>query len=137
MFYIHPQISARNPTIGFEQHHLELRGMEERLWHLANSERIKRGLLPLRYHPELAQVALQHSRKMAKNQKLSHYFPQYPSLSERLEQANIFFKNNAENVAFSTLADIKNIHDKLMSSASHRSNILNQNFSHCGIGFIK
>lgn len=111
--------------------------IQERLLYYINQERVARGIPSLTDDTEVGIVALNHSAKMAYEKKLSHVFPGYPSLGERLMQAGIFFMKFGENVAYSDTPVATLIHKELMDSPEHRANILDPDYSHCAIRVVE
>ena len=107
--------------------------IEKDLLELINKERKEHAYLPLQLHPELNKVALRHSLKMAKERKLSHVFAGYRILQHRLMDTGLFFIDSGENIAFSESIMGKYIYREFMKSIGHRQNILNPEFTHCGI----
>lgn len=105
--------------------------------YLLNKERTQHGLLPLAPNGSLLLVARHHSQKMMEENKLSHEFPNYMALDERITSAGLSFKNCAENVAQGQDCTMKIIHDSLMNSPNHRSNILSTDYKQIGIGIVK
>jgi uncharacterized protein YkwD len=110
--------------------------IEQEMLALVNKARSEQGNQPLRFHPLLNDAALGHSQKMAAEGQLSHRFPNYKTLQERLMDAGLAFIKSGENVAFSEDSEAKFIHDGFMSSPGHRENILDPDFTHCGIRII-
>jgi uncharacterized protein YkwD len=110
--------------------------IEQEMLSLVNDARKEQGLRPLEFHPVLNDVALKHSQKMAAEGKLSHYFPNYKKLHERLMDTELPFIKSGENVAYSEDPDAKFVHDGFMSSTGHRQNILDPDYTHCGIKFV-
>ncbi len=107
--------------------------IERELLELVNKERQDQGRHPLLSHPGLNDVALRHCQKMVKERKLSHGFPNYKTLDQRLMDAGILFLKAGENIAFSEAIVGKFIHEGFMESIEHRQNILEPDFTHCGI----
>lgn len=107
--------------------------MERELFELVNKERREQGRHPLLSHPGLNDVALRHCLKMVKERKLSHRFPNYKPLDQRLMDAGLLFLKAGENIAFSEAIVGKFIHEGFMESIEHRQNILGPDFTHCGI----
>lgn len=101
-----------------------------------NNARSEQGSQPLRFHPLLNDAALAHSQKMAAEGQLSHRFPNYKNLQERLMEAGLAFIKSGENVACSEDSEAKFIHEGFMSSPGHRQNILDPDFTHCGIKIV-
>jgi len=111
--------------------------MEQQLFDLINTERkqAEKGSLQMDLH--LRQIARSHSHKMAEMNELSHFFRDWPAPQQKLIESGLFFLDQAENVAVSTVDDSQGIHRKLIESITHRLNILNERFTHCGIGVVK
>lgn len=107
------------------------------LFQLMNRARVERGLKALEPDVLLEKVAHGHSLKMTAEKKLSHRFPNYEALPDRMRGAGIYFISYGENVAFSETYVAKIIHDELMASPQHRDNILDAGFTHCGIDVVK
>ncbi|MCP5104616.1 MAG: CAP domain-containing protein [bacterium] len=107
--------------------------IERKLLDLVNKERKEKGYFPLLQHAALSDIAFKHSQKMSKERKLSHRFPNYKTLEQRLMDAGLFFLRAGENIAFSGVILGKNIHQKFMGSIGHRQNLLDPGFTHCGI----
>ena len=74
---------------------------------------------------------------MATEGKLSHHFPNYKELQERLMDTELPFIKSGENVAVSDDSDAKFVHEGFMSSIGHREVILDPDFTHCGIKFVQ
>jgi uncharacterized protein YkwD len=111
--------------------------IEKELLYLTNKERLGHGLPPLTEDLQLAQVARSHSLKMALEKKLSHGFPGYESLETRLRRGGLYFISFGENVAFSETYVSAIIHQELMDSPEHRKNIVDPEYTHCGIRVVK
>jgi hypothetical protein len=107
---------------------------EQQLLDLVNHEREKAGLKKLEWSVQLAQAALAHSRRLAKNRELSHQFPGEPPLQERVGTSGLRFNAVAENVAVAPAVDMA--HKGLMKSPGHRANILHQGYNAVGISIL-
>jgi len=130
---------------------------------LINQQRVANGLSPLAYDPELAEIALGHSRDMADNGYFSHVDPRGMDPTARGEAAgytcrkeygsyytygiaeNIFQNNRYSSVTH--YGDGRNEYDwnspdeiaqstagGWMNSSGHRKNILTSGFDREGIG---
>ena len=88
--------------------------IERELLELVNKERQDQGRHPLLSHPGLNDVALRHCLKMVKEKKLSHGFPNYKTLDQRLMDAGLLFLKAGENIAFSEAIVGKFIHEGFM-----------------------
>lgn len=111
--------------------------IETELLERINRERERQGRQPLSPQPLLQEIARSHSAKMAAEGNLSHFFPGWPSPTEKLRQGNACFLTNAENIAFSPAAVAEFIHAALMESITHRINILDERMFQAGIGVCK
>jgi hypothetical protein len=107
--------------------------IEQELIELINKDRLEGGRQPLQSHPVLNDIAFKHSLKMAGEGKLSHRFPNYKTLPERMMDAGLYFLSTGENVAFSPVILASSIHKGFMQSPGHRENIMASQFTHCGI----
>jgi hypothetical protein len=111
--------------------------MEDKLLALVNSERAAHRLLPLAFDPLLRDLARAHSAKMAATGVLAHDFPGYAALAERAAGAGLPFSKIGENVADSETFVVRFFHEALLESPRHRENILDPEFTHLGIGFVR
>jgi Cysteine-rich secretory protein family len=105
---------------------------ERELFESVNRERASAHLSPLRWDAALASAARAHSNRMAREQKISHHFPEEAELSERAIQAGVRFSKVAENVGEGP--SLLEIHVGWMHSPGHRANILDPNLDSIGIG---
>ncbi len=112
-------------------------GIETKFLDRINRERRKRGLRPLSDNRLLSRVSLRHSIKMAEEAELSHTFPSYQSLRERLQAAGLLVNKAGENIAYCKAYLLDIVHDGFMESPSHRDNILDPDFTHCSIKVVK
>jgi uncharacterized protein YkwD len=109
---------------------------ERRLLELANRERAKAGLPPLRKDEGLTQAAREHGAAMAAKKKLSHQLSGEPNLVHRLAaNTNTRLDQAGENVAFAGSVD--QAQDNLMHSPRHRANLLNSNYNVAGFSVIR
>jgi len=111
--------------------------MEDKLLVLVNSEREAHRLPPLAFDPLLRELARGHSDKMASAGVLAHDFPGYPALEERAASAGLPFTKIGENVADGETFVVRFFHEALLASPRHRENILDPEFTHLGIGFVR
>ena len=102
------------------------------LFDAANRERNHYGLKSLKWDESRAAAARKHSAEMLKHNSVSHQFPGEPGLPSRAHQAGVRFTWIAENVDQGRGVEI--IHDRLMKSPLHRSNILDVDMDRVGVG---
>jgi uncharacterized protein YkwD len=109
---------------------------ERELLKMANADRTRAGLPPLKMDEGLVQAARAHAAKMASQNKLSHQFSGEPSLTDRISATSTLHLARAgENVALATTAE--DAHDALMSSPPHRENLLNASYNVAGFGVFR
>ena len=109
---------------------------EQQMLDLANSERARVGLAPLKLDSGLVKAARTHAAAMAAQEQISHQFSGEPSLTERIAaNSNLPLDREGENVAVAPTAD--DAHRALMASPPHRENLLNPNFNVAGIGVYR
>lgn len=111
---------------------LDASRVERQLFDAVNRERKGRGIPALRWDEALAAAARSHAIEMAKRGTMSHQFPGEPNLPTRARQAGARYGSLAENVDEGSNAET--IHQALMSSPSHRANILDTGVDSAGIG---
>lgn len=108
--------------------------IEKAVLDLTNAERKKAGLLPLQADNKLMQSARQKSKDMSINKYLSHQSPTYGSPYDQMKAHGISYKAAGENIAQGYIT-ANEVVIGWMNSSGHRSNMLNSNFTHIGIGF--
>jgi hypothetical protein len=101
-----------------------------------NSARKERGLPPLSENPILDQSAYLKAKDILEKDYFSHFSPEGLSPWYWFKLAGYNYQFAGENLAIGFL-DSKEVHDALMSSPSHRQNILNPNYKEIGIAVLK
>jgi len=109
--------------------------VERQLFDAANEARRAQGLMRLKWNPALAQAAHQHAQVMARQNALSHQFPNEPNLATRASRAGLYFISIAENVAKGS--DPEGISDQWVRSPEHRQNLLDPDMNVIGIGIAE
>lgn len=117
-----------NPESGL----LLLEEDEKIMLQLINEERTNRGLAPLKVHEGLREVARIKSKEMIELEYFSHYSPVYGSPFDMIRHFGYEFSTAGENLAINL--SVENAHRSLMNSTGHKRNILNESFTHVGIG---
>ena len=117
------------PETGYSQ----LSGYEQRVVELVNVERSKAGLKPLQADGELSKVAKLKSEDMRDNNYFSHTSPTYGSPFSMMRAEGISYRTAGENIAAGqdTPDEVVNA---WMNSSGHRANILNESYTHIGVG---
>ena len=107
---------------------------ESQMLELVNKERIKNGLKPLQFDPELVPVARAHSQDMFAKGYFAHDNLEGKDPFDRMRASGIRFQSAGENLALAQTVEIA--HVNLMNSPGHRANILNPSFGRVGIGIV-
>ncbi len=112
--------------------------IEKELWALINTERALHSLPLIELSSTLSDMARQHSLDMANQGKSepSHLSSSGKTLVNRLGDADIYFIDAGENVAFSETFMAEFIHESFFNSPGHRENILDPTFTQVGIGIV-
>lgn len=109
---------------------------EQRLLDLTNDERIRRGIAPLSYHPNLAAAALIHGNdqrnKPCVTGSLTHTGTDGSNAGDRIRRTGLEVRDWAENIACG-FPTAQAVFDGWMASSGHRANILNPRLTHLGV----
>lgn len=112
------------------------RDAESELLKMANAERRRAGLAPLKMDEGLVRAARLHAAEMASKNQISHQFSGEPALANRISAVStLHFERAGENVAVAPNAE--DAHQALMSSPPHRDNLLSPNFNVAGFGVFR
>jgi uncharacterized protein YkwD len=109
--------------------------LETTAWRLSNCERMARGMEPLQCDMRLVWAGREHSLDMTGRSYFSHESPEGLTNVERLDAQDIGFLFAGENLAHYT--DIIGAHRGWMESEEHRRNILNDRYTHAGVGAVE
>ena len=100
-----------------------------------NTERTSRSLSALPMTEALRLVARAHSEDMAARDFFAHTNPDGDDPFERMGNANISFQTAGENIFWNNFPDpVGTAVDGWMKSDGHRANILEEGFTHTGMG---
>ncbi len=109
---------------------------ERQLLDMANADRVRAGLAPLKMDDGLVRAARVHAAEMAAQNQLSHQFSGEPALPDRLAASStLHLERTGENVAVAGNPD--QAHQALMASPPHRDNLLSPNYNVAGFGVIR
>jgi Ca2+-binding RTX toxin-like protein len=118
---------------------------EQYMLELINAERAKVGAQPLAFDLDLNEAAEKHSAWMLSTDTFSHTGSGGSSAGDRMKAAGYVFSGSwawAENIAWmSTRApsglqdEVLGLHNALMNSSGHRTNLLNDTYREIGVGF--
>jgi uncharacterized YkwD family protein len=109
---------------------------EKKVFELVNQERQKQGLKPLQLDTKLSDVAREKSKDMMNKNYFSHTSPTYGSPFDMMKQFGIEYRTAGENIAKGQQTP-EEVMNGWMNSDGHRKNILNPNFTHIGVGYVK
>lgn len=106
------------------------------LYDLVNSDRINLGKKPLRFNEKLYQAAFNKANDMLEQDYFEHYTPNGQSPWDFIRQAGYSYGIAGENLAMD-FATSEGTHKAWMQSASHKENILRDDFEEVGIATVK
>ena len=109
--------------------------LELKMFGLVNADRTKHKKSPLKYDNALATIGRGHSADMLKNKFFHHKSPTTGMIGDRLFAAKEMVMASGENLAMDQSID--DAEKALMKSPGHRKNILQQAFTHCGVGIVQ
>ncbi|WP_138754719.1 CAP domain-containing protein [Paenibacillus sinopodophylli] len=102
---------------------------------LVNQERAKAGLAALKSDALLTKVATEKARDMDVNNYFSHTSPTYGSPFDMMRSYGVTYSYAGENIA-SGQKTPQDVMTAWMNSAGHKANILSQNFTKIGVGYV-
>ncbi|MFS2232349.1 CAP domain-containing protein [Bacillus sp. ZCB01] len=109
---------------------------EKEVVELTNAERKKQGLKPLTLDEKLSKVARTKSQDMKDNNYFDHNSPTYGSPFDMMKKFGITYRTAGENIAKGQKTP-QEVVKAWMNSEGHRKNIMNPNFTHIGVGYVK
>jgi len=114
-----------------------LNDYEKTMVNLHNQARANNGLRALCVHEKLTNAARSHSKEMIDKDYFSHSSYNGESFSARIKRFGYYpYRTIGENIAWGSgsRGSPATIFNNWMNSSGHRSNILNSNFKHIGVG---
>ncbi|MCK1988042.1 CAP domain-containing protein [Lysinibacillus fusiformis] len=114
----------------------DVNAFEQEVVKLTNAERTKAGLSPLQTDDKLMAAAREKSQDMQSNNYFSHTSPTFGSPFDRMKALGIAYKSAGENIAQGQRSP-QEVVQAWMDSPGHRANILNGEFTHIGVGYVK
>ena len=102
---------------------------------LVNRERAANGLSALRLDDTLCRYATVKSQDMHDNGYFSHTSPTYGSPFDMMKSFGITYNYAGENIAMG-YSTPEAVMTAWMNSAGHRANILSENFTTLGVGYV-
>lgn len=101
-----------------------------------NIERANHGLSELKIDNRVSEVAWYKSKDMEIHSYFSHTSPTYGSPFDMMRHYGISFRGAAENIARG-YGTPQGVVKAWMNSEGHRRNILNENYTHIGVGHVQ
>ena len=114
----------------------DIDAIEQQVVELTNKERAKYGLPALAMDKPLMAAAREKSLDMQVNNYFSHTSPTYGSPFDRMKALGIAYRSAGENIAKGQTSAAQVV-EAWMNSEGHRANILNKDFTHIGVGYVK
>ncbi|WP_343207997.1 CAP domain-containing protein [Anaerolentibacter hominis] len=107
--------------------------MEQEIFFLSNSLRIKYGYVPFKWSEKAAECAAVRSAEMAERDYFDHINPEGVTPFDRMKEAGISYQSAGENIA-AGYRDSVEVSFGWLNSPGHRENLMNHNFRFMGIG---
>ncbi|MBY6036222.1 hypothetical protein KUV80_06140 [Fictibacillus nanhaiensis] len=124
-------------TVISEEKQQKIDASEERqIFELTNIIRLAYKKSPLEWDEKTSDVAFLHSEDMTNQQYFSHESKDGRTLSDRLQEGNVAFIQAGENIAANYTDGIAAV-EGWMNSDGHRKTLLNNDFTHLGVGVYK
>ncbi|KOS61603.1 hypothetical protein FJQ98_12730 [Lysinibacillus agricola] len=114
----------------------DVNAFEQEVVKLTNAERTKAGLAPFKTDDQLMAAAREKSQDMQSKNYFSHTSPTFGSPFDRMKALGISYKSAGENIAQGQRTP-QEVVQGWMNSPGHRANILNEKFTHIGVGYVK
>lgn len=127
---IYPGQTINIPTVD-----ASVTAYEQEVIRLVNEIRVQNGLKILAYDWELSRVARIKSQDMKDNRYFSHNSPVYGTPFQMMKNFGISYRSAGENIA-KGYATPQVVVNAWMNSSGHRANILNESFTHIGVGYV-
>ena len=131
-----PSLIYPGQKIAIVQKDTAVSSYEKEVIRLVNEIRAKNGLGTLKEDWELSRVARYKSQDMKNNNYFSHTSPTYGSPFDMMKKFGISYTSAAENIAKGQKTP-QEVVNAWMNSSGHRANILNKNYTHIGVGYVK
>ncbi len=106
---------------------------ERQIFDTCNSARVRHGLSPLTWSEQATASSKKHSTDMANNNYFSHTSLSGTTPGDRLKAEGISWRGCGENI-IAGYEDGISANNGWLNSSGHRSNMLNPNFTHLGVG---
>ncbi|MBE4908855.1 CAP domain-containing protein [Bacillus luteolus] len=112
------------------------KGIETQILDITNMMRFRHNLGPVKWHEETSIVAYKHSEDMRNNDFFSHDSPTNGGLADRLAKGEVLYQLAGENIAAKYVDGIAVV-EGWLNSEGHRETLLNEKFTHLGVGVFE
>ncbi|WP_240035319.1 CAP domain-containing protein [Neobacillus notoginsengisoli] len=126
------ELIEAEPLASEEWHEVE-GGVEKQIFDLTNVLRLRHELEPLKLDEKTAEVAYGHSLDMFESNTFSHISEKHGNLADRLKKAKVVYQAAGENIAANYM-DAPAVMEGWLNSKGHRESLLNEEFTHIGVG---
>ncbi len=109
--------------------------LEKQVVELVNQERAVYGLPALTLSATLSDGARLKSRDMQQSRYFDHNSPNYGTPFEMMKSLGITYAAAGENIAMG-YSTAEAVVSAWMNSPGHRANILSENYTHIGVGYV-
>ncbi|KKK36602.1 hypothetical protein WQ57_18290 [Mesobacillus campisalis] len=129
----------RNPTVIYPGQKITIpeqrtaKSIENQVIQLTNQERARHGLRPLAADWQLSRVARYKSVDMRDKNYFQHSSPTYGTPFDMMKSFGIAYRSAGENIAAGQRTP-QEVVRAWMNSPGHRANILNNSYTHIGVG---
>ena len=130
-----PEQKPSSPEISVPESSGSMSQLEQAACDLINAQRKLHGLSPLTIDNTLSVTARIKSQDMKDNRYFSHTSPTYGTPFNMMKQLGISYRSAGENIAMG-YTTAQAVVSGWMASASHRANILSENYTTMGIGYV-
>ncbi len=128
--------ATKQPSAPVTSNSSSVDAIEAAVVELTNVERTKAGLQPLKTDAPLMASARTKSQDMKDKNYFSHTSPTYGSPFDQMKSLGISYKSAGENIAKGQRT-AEEVVTAWMNSEGHRANILNPDYTHIGVGYVK
>lgn len=112
------------------------RAKEKQILDITNVIRARHHLQPLEWDDQTASAAFDHSKDMYESKDFSHTSKTYGDLKDRLKAKEVLYEAAGENIA-ANYTDAPAVVEGWLNSKGHRDSLLNEEFTHLGVGVYK
>ncbi len=112
------------------------KGSAAQILDITNVIRKRHGLNPVIWDEKTSNVAYKHSKDMKDDDYFSHTSPSFGGLADRLAAGEVVYQLAGENIAAMYVDGIAAV-EGWLNSEGHRETLLNEKFTHLGVGVYK